>query len=111
GASRAGAPVCAGGGYSPPARPTPGGSPHTGYGGRSWRQSATPPPAYRSGVTWLPYSRTAALAVGPTGTDLTLDGGRSWRTVDPGSYDTVDCTPDLGCWAAGEKGRVARLGF
>ncbi|MET9766144.1 oxidoreductase [Streptomyces sp. NPDC006415] len=83
----------------------------TGDGGRSWRQSATPPPAYRSGVAWLPYSRTAALAVGPTGTDLTLDGGRTWRTVDTGSYDTVDCTPDLGCWAAGEKGRVARLGF
>ena len=67
------------------------------------------PPAYRSGVAWLPYSRTAALAVGPTGTDLTPDAGRTWKTVDTGSYDTVDCTPDLGCWAAGEKGRVARL--
>ncbi|NUT40418.1 MAG: oxidoreductase, partial [Thermoactinospora sp.] len=77
--------------------------------GRDWRPAATPPPAYRSGVAWLPYSRSAALAVGPTGTDLTTDGGRTWRTVDSGSYDTVDCTPDLGCWAAGEKGRVARL--
>ncbi|KUN23454.1 oxidoreductase [Streptomyces antibioticus] len=81
----------------------------TGDGGRSWQPAATPPPAYRSGVAWLPRSRTAALAVGPTGTDLTTDGGRTWRTVDTGSYDTVDCTPDLGCWAAGEKGRVARL--
>jgi len=81
----------------------------TGDGGRSWQPAATPPPAYRSGVAWLPHSRTAALAVGPTGTDLTTDGGRTWRTVDTGSYDTVDCTPDLGCWAAGEKARVARL--
>ncbi|MET9482867.1 oxidoreductase [Streptomyces sp. NPDC006638] len=81
----------------------------TGDGGRTWRQATTPPPAYRSGVAWLPYSRSAALAVGPTGTDLTTDGGRTWRTVDTGSYDTVDCTADLGCWAAGEKGRVARL--
>ncbi|MEU9015207.1 oxidoreductase [Streptomyces sp. NPDC048479] len=80
-------------------------------GGRSWQQSKTPPPAYRSGIAWLPHSRSAALAVGPTGTDLTVDGGRSWRTVDTGSYDTVDCTPDLGCWASGEKGRVARLEF
>lgn len=78
-------------------------------GGRSWRPAGTPPPAYRSGAAWLPHSRTAALAVGPTGTDLTTDAGRTWRTVDTGSYDTVDCTPDLGCWAAGEKGRVARL--
>jgi photosystem II stability/assembly factor-like uncharacterized protein len=83
----------------------------SGDGGRSWQQSKTPPPAYRSGVAWLPHSRSAALAVGPTGTDLTLDGGRSWRTVDTGSYDTVDCTPDFGCWASGEKGRVARLEF
>ncbi|MFE3494566.1 WD40/YVTN/BNR-like repeat-containing protein [Streptomyces sp. NPDC059169] len=88
-------------------------------GGRSWRQAATPPPAYRSGVAWLPHGRAAALAVGPTGTDLTTDGGRTWRTVDTGSYDTVDCAPGRGarvpwghrapaCWASGEKGRVAR---
>ncbi|MFC8229693.1 WD40/YVTN/BNR-like repeat-containing protein [Streptomyces sp. NPDC057287] len=82
----------------------------TGDGGRSWRGSAAPPPSYRSGVAWLPHSRTTALAVGPTGTDVTRDGGRTWRTVDTGSYDTVDCAPDGGCWASGEKGRVARLG-
>ncbi|MFE7773580.1 WD40/YVTN/BNR-like repeat-containing protein [Streptomyces sp. NPDC057445] len=80
-------------------------------GGRSWQQATTSPPAYRSGVAWLPHSRTAALAVGPTGTDLTTDGGHSWRIVDSGSYDTVDCTPDFGCWASGEKGRIARLEF
>ncbi|MEU8675189.1 oxidoreductase [Streptomyces sp. NPDC048560] len=81
----------------------------TADGGRGWRQSTTAPPAYRSGVAWLPHSRSGALAVGPTGTDLTWDGGRTWRTVDTGSYDTVDCTADLGCWASGEKGRVAFL--
>ncbi|MEO3974654.1 oxidoreductase [Streptomyces sp. CAU 1734] len=78
-------------------------------GGRGWRPSATPPPAYRSGVAWLPHSSRAALAVGPTGTDLTLDAGRTWRTVGTGSYDTVDCAADGGCWASGEKGGVARL--
>ncbi|WP_372459925.1 WD40/YVTN/BNR-like repeat-containing protein [Streptomyces anatolicus] len=81
----------------------------TGNGGRTWTPAGQPPPAYRSGVTWFPHSRATALAVGPTGTDVTTDGGRSWRTVDTGSYDTVDCAPDRGCWAAGEKGRIARL--
>ncbi|MGI5459680.1 WD40/YVTN/BNR-like repeat-containing protein [Streptomyces sp. CA-249302] len=81
----------------------------TSDAGRSWQPAATPPPAYRSGAAWLPHSRTTALAVGPTGTDLTTDAGRTWRTVDTGSYDTVDCAADLGCWAAGEQGRVARL--
>ncbi|WNF30601.1 oxidoreductase [Streptomyces sp. C11-1] len=102
--------IAVGGDYRPD-QASPRAAAVTGDGGRTWRQSAAPPPAYRSGVTWLPYTRSAALAVGPTGTDLTLDAGRTWRTVDTGSYDTVDCAPDLGCWASGEKGRVARLGF
>ncbi|OKK23015.1 oxidoreductase [Streptomyces sp. CB00455] len=78
-------------------------------GGRTWRRAAAPPPAYRSGAAWYPYSGGTALAVGPTGTDVTADGGRTWRILDAGSFDTVDCAPDSGCWAAGEKGRVARL--
>ncbi|MFF3862408.1 WD40/YVTN/BNR-like repeat-containing protein [Streptomyces sp. NPDC002209] len=77
--------------------------------GRTWRPAAAPPPAYRSGAAWLPHLRDAALAVGPTGTDVTTDGGRSWRSLTPGSFDTVDCAGDGGCWAAGEKGRVGRL--
>ncbi|MEU0965746.1 oxidoreductase [Streptomyces sp. NPDC005917] len=100
--------LAVGGDYRP-GLPSPQASAVTRDGGRTWQSATTPPSAYRSGVAWLPYSRTAALAVGPTGTDLTTDGGRTWRTVDAGSYDTVDCTRDMNCWAAGEQGRVARL--
>ncbi|MGW0600385.1 WD40/YVTN/BNR-like repeat-containing protein [Streptomyces sp. NPDC002776] len=100
--------LAVGGDYRPD-QSSPSAAARTRDGGAGWRPAAAPVSAYRSGVAWLPHSRTAALAVGPTGTDLTTDGGRTWRTVDTGSYDTVDCTPDLGCWAAGEKGRAARL--
>lgn len=100
--------LAVGGDYRPD-QTSPQAGARTSDAGRGWQPATTPPPAYRSGVAWLPHSRGAALAVGPTGTDLTTDGGRTWRTVDTGSYDTVDCTPDPGCWAAGEKGRVARL--
>ncbi len=74
-------------------RASPRAAATSGDGGRTWTAAATPSPAHRSGVTWLPHSRAAALAVGPTGTDLTTDGGRTWRTLDTGSYDTVDCAP------------------
>ncbi|GAA3772288.1 oxidoreductase [Streptomyces phyllanthi] len=100
--------IAVGGDYRPD-QPSPRAAATTRDGGRTWTSAGQPPPAYRSGVTWLPHSRGTALAVGPTGTDLTTDGGRTWRTVDTGSYDTVDCARDLGCWAAGEQGRVARL--
>lgn len=75
--------------------------------GHGWQLSPRPPAAYRSGVALL---GPAAIAVGPTGSDLSLDGGRTWRGFDTGSYDTVDCTATT-CWAAGEKGRAARLTF
>ncbi|MER6031470.1 oxidoreductase [Streptomyces sp. NPDC001851] len=100
--------LAVGGDYRP-GRPSPQAAAVTADGGRTWTPAATPPPSYRSGAAWLPHSRTVALAVGPTGTDLTTDAGRTWRTIGTGSYDTVDCAPDLGCWAAGEQGRVARL--
>ncbi|MEU9098516.1 oxidoreductase [Streptomyces sp. NPDC048361] len=90
-------------------QPSPKAASVTGDGGRRWRGATTPVAGYRSGVAWLAHSRSAALAVGPTGTDITRDGGRTWRTVDTGSYDTVDCAADGACWAAGEQGRVARL--
>ncbi|WP_344532477.1 oxidoreductase [Streptomyces albiaxialis] len=100
--------LAVGGDYEP-GEQSPDASAVTGDGGAHWKRSARPVPEYRSGVTWLPHARRTALAVGPTGSDLTLDGGRSWRTFDQGSYDTVDCAPDFGCWASGEKGRIARL--
>ncbi|MDH2429460.1 oxidoreductase [Sphaerisporangium sp. TRM90804] len=97
------------GGDFQPGLPSPDAAATTADGGRTWRTAATPPEGYRSGVTWLPYLPFAAIAVGPTGSDLTLSGGRHWQRFDTGSFDTVACTPDLSCWASGEQGRVARL--
>ncbi|TGB16772.1 oxidoreductase [Streptomyces palmae] len=98
-------------------QPSPDAAAVSGDGGAHWTASRQPPSGYRSGVSWLPQGRggaggpATALAVGPTGSELTTDGGRGWRSFDTGSYDTVDCAPDRGCWAAGEQGRAARLVF
>ncbi|MEV0618688.1 oxidoreductase [Nonomuraea sp. NPDC050404] len=78
-------------------------------GGASWQPAAAPPPAYRSGVAWLPRLPFAAIAVGPSGSDVSWSGGRSWETFDGGSFDTVTCARDRSCWASGEQGRVAKL--
>lgn len=100
--------IAVGGDYRPE-QPSPRAAAVSADGGATWATAAAPPRAYRSGTAWLPHSRHVALAVGPSGSDLTLDGGHTWRAFDHGSYDTVDCAPDLGCWAAGERGRIARL--
>ncbi len=78
-------------------------------GARTWDKPRTAPQGYRSGVTWYPFLRTVAIAVGPTGSDVTIDGGRHWFQFDAGSFDTTECTPDGACWASGAQGRVATL--
>jgi photosystem II stability/assembly factor-like uncharacterized protein len=78
-------------------------------GGRTWTEPSTAPAGYRSGVTNFPWLPGVSIAVGPSGSDLTLDGGRHWRQFDAGSFDTVDCAGDGGCWASGEQGRAASL--
>jgi photosystem II stability/assembly factor-like uncharacterized protein len=78
-------------------------------GGVTWRPASVRPAGYRSGSAWLPRERDVALAVGPSGSDVTTDAGRTWSSFDTGSFDSVECASDGGCWASGEQGRVARL--
>ncbi|GAB3681161.1 oxidoreductase [Angustibacter aerolatus] len=79
-------------------------------GGRRFR-SGGDLGGYRSGSAWLPrrLGRAAVVAVGPTGSDLSRDGGRSWTTFDTSSLDSVETTRDGAVWASGAAGRVAVL--
>lgn len=82
---------------------------YTADGGTTWQKSVSEPAGYRSGSAWVAPWFGIALAVGPTGSDLTLDNGKHWSSFDTGTFDAVECTPDLSCWASGATGRVARL--
>ncbi len=64
---------------------------------------------YRSGVDWMPGRPWSAVAVGPSGSDLTADGGRSWTTFSDTGFHAVQCPAQGPCWASGSGGRVARL--
>jgi photosystem II stability/assembly factor-like uncharacterized protein len=76
-------------------------------GGASWRLVPDQPNEYRSGAHWV--TGRVAIAVGPSGSDVSEDQGRSWDRFDSGSFDTVDCAGGFVCWASGEQGRVAKL--
>jgi photosystem II stability/assembly factor-like uncharacterized protein len=76
-------------------------------GGASWQLVPGAPPEYRSGATWV--NGHTAIAVGPSGSDVSRDGGHTWQRFDSGSFDTVDCAHPNACWASGEQGRVAYL--
>lgn len=75
--------------------------------GRTWHPG-TGLGGYRSGSDWLRDGLRTVLAVGPTGSDVSTDGGRTYRTFDTGSFDSVECVAG-GCFASGEQGRLAVL--
>ena len=98
--------VMVGGDFTAPAN----GADASGFtrdGGAVWRGGGDLS-GYRSGVDWVFGARATLIAVGPTGSDVTYDGGRRWAPFDTAAYDAVDCVPGT-CWASGPAGAVARL--
>jgi photosystem II stability/assembly factor-like uncharacterized protein len=79
----------------------------TADGGASWSLLPAAPQEYRSGATWV--DGHTALAVGPSGSDVSTDAGSTWQRFDDGSLHTVDCARPTACWASGADGRVAYL--
>jgi photosystem II stability/assembly factor-like uncharacterized protein len=73
--------------------------------GRSWRNGGDLG-GYRSGVDWR--TDDVAVAVGPSGSDVTRDGGRTWHGFSKLALDAVQCVPGT-CWASGPEGTVVRL--
>jgi len=83
----------------------------TSDGGASWgTEYAMPPGGFRSAVvSYEVGGRTVLVAVGPSGSDLSPDAGRSWVAIAGPGFHVVSIAPDGAIWAAGAEGRIARL--
>ena len=78
-------------------------------------------PARHHSSSWLhehpsrarSHASRIALAVGPTGSDISFDSGNTWTAFDPasGGFDSVECAGDGSCWASQKNGKVARVTF
>jgi hypothetical protein len=79
-------------------------------GGRTWRRPRGPGPAgYRSAVIRVPdTSGPALVAVGPTGTDRSEDGGETWTKLGGDGFHAASMTTPTMGWAVGEQGQIAR---
>lgn len=78
-------------------------------GGATWKKAESFPGGYRSGASWVSKRSQAAVAVGTSGSDITVDGGKNWRSIGNGTFDAVECIKGNVCWASGSRGRVAVL--
>jgi photosystem II stability/assembly factor-like uncharacterized protein len=74
-------------------------------GGKTWTLLDKRLP-FRSAVAW---AKDRWIAVGPSGSHVSLDHGVTWNRLDGESYNCVALTSTGEGWAAGPKGRIARI--
>jgi len=62
---------------------------------------------YRSGVAYI--DKKTILAVGSSGSDLSIDGGKTWKNLDKDNYNAVQAKGKNAVWAVGANGLVAKF--
>jgi photosystem II stability/assembly factor-like uncharacterized protein len=97
--------VIAGGNYEKPAEAA-NNLAFTSDGGKTW-VAGSGLPGYRSGVAYI--DKRTIVAVGATGSDISTDGGKTWKNLDKVSYNAVQTRGKGAIWGVGDKGMVARL--
>jgi hypothetical protein len=75
------------------------------YDGSKWNVPAGAPLGYRSAVAKV---ADRWIAVGTSGSDVSIDYGQNWRSLDQGAFNALTVADDT-CWAVGPNGRIARL--
>ena len=75
-------------------------------GGRSWTAPDAAPKGFRSAVAYVSRSKTWVVT-GTSGSDISTDGGKSWRQFDTGAYNALSFVPSGAGWAVGPQGRIA----
>ena len=75
-------------------------------GGKTWKL-AKGLTGYRSGVSYI--DKKTLIAVGASGSDLSTDGGKSWKNLDKENYNAVQSKGKNAIWAVGANGLAARF--
>jgi photosystem II stability/assembly factor-like uncharacterized protein len=79
-------------------------------GGKTWKKSSHRPAGYRWGVTVVPGTGgPTAFAVGPTGTDVSIDRGKNWEPMSGEPANTIAFADANHGWAVGRKGRILKF--
>ena len=96
--------VIVGGNYEKP-NETANNLAFTSDGGKTWTLGKGLN-GYRSGVDFI--DEKTIIAVGSSGSDLSTDGGKTWKNLDKENYNAVQTKGKNAVWAVGAKGLVAK---
>jgi photosystem II stability/assembly factor-like uncharacterized protein len=77
----------------------------TSDGGASW-QARSGLTGYRSGVAYV--DAKTLIAVGTNGSDISSDGGRTWKKIGSENLNAVAAKGKNAVWAVGAKGLVVK---
>ncbi|CAN5283458.1 oxidoreductase [soil metagenome] len=78
----------------------------TSDGGKTWTLGKGLN-GYRSGVDYI--DKKTIIAVGSSGSDISYDGGKSWKNLDKENYNSVQSKGKNTIWAVGANGLVVKL--
>lgn len=80
-------------------------------GGATWTLvQPCQPSGFREGVAYVPGSSPPmVVTVGPSGSDYSIDDGRSWHNFDKTAFHAVGFAPTGAGWAVGINGRIAKF--
>jgi photosystem II stability/assembly factor-like uncharacterized protein len=62
---------------------------------------------YRSSVAYV--DKKTLIAVGSSGSDISNDGGKTWKNIDKENYNAVQAQGKNAIWAVGANGLVAKF--
>jgi hypothetical protein len=105
--------VVVGGNYSKPDDPSDTAA-YSADAGLTWFPANPQPRGYRSSVAYDPITKTW-ITVGPNGTDVSTDDGRTWRPLhpDPALHQPPDADRNWNAlslpFVVGPHGRIAKL--
>jgi photosystem II stability/assembly factor-like uncharacterized protein len=71
--------------------------------GKTWTPSDKPPHGYRSAVAW-DADVNAWIAVGTNGSDVSWDGGKSWRPLDSANWNALSLP-----FVVGPGGKIGKI--
>ncbi|MBK8812486.1 MAG: glycosyl hydrolase [Acidobacteria bacterium] len=97
--------VIVGGNYEKPEE-IAGNLAFTKNGGKTWI-AGSGLSGYRSGVVFV--DKKTIVAVGTNGSDISTDGGTSWKNLDKENYNAVQAKGKTAVWAVGPNGMIAKL--
>ena len=76
------------------------------YSSGSFDSATTTPLGYRSGIAYW-KKKNLTVAVGPSGSDFSTDGGRNWQNFSATGYHAVKFSEAQDAiWASGSGGRI-----